>query len=104
MPPVACVWAGVAREKPRGVLPDGCVDLVRAPGLQPVDRRFRCGRPNFGGTNRDRLGGDRSVPGVAAQFLGTPASLLTDRCVTSGIFWPRDAARSLQEQLDCARS
>jgi hypothetical protein len=100
---VACVWAGPAQGHPEGVLPDGCLDIVWAPGSRPwiagPDTAARQSRVPTG----TALAGIRFLPGVAAQILGTPVSSLTDRSVPLGDLWPRDAARSLQEQLDGAR-
>ena len=100
---VACVWAATAQENPRGVLPDGCVDIVWAPGSQAWIAGPDTGaRPSAVPTGT-ALAGIRFRPGVAAQILGTPVSLLADRRVPLDDFWPRDAARALQEQLDDAR-
>jgi hypothetical protein len=100
---VACVWAGAAQGKPEGVLPDGCVDIVWAPGSQPwIAGPDTAARPSAlpSGT---ALAGIRFLSGVAAQILGTPVSQLTDRSVPLSDLWPREAARSLQEELDGAR-
>ena len=100
---VACVWAGTAQGNPHGVLPDGCVDIVWAPGAQPwiagPDTAARSSRAPTG----TALAGIRFLPGVAAQILGTPVSLLADSCVPLSDCWPPDAAGSLHEQLDGAR-
>jgi hypothetical protein len=100
---VACVWAGPAQGNPQGVLPDGCVDIVWAPGSQAwIAGPDTAARPSAlpPGT---ALAGARFLPGVSAQILGTPVSWLTDRSVPLSDLWPPDAARSLQEQLDGAR-
>jgi AraC-like DNA-binding protein len=101
---VACVWAGAAHGNPHGVLPDGCVDIVWAPGSQPwIAGPDTSARPSALPTDT-ALAGIRFLPGVAAQILGAPVSELTDRSVPLSDLWPRDAARSLKEQLDGARS
>jgi transcriptional regulator GlxA family with amidase domain len=48
------------------------------------------------------LAGIRFLPGVAAQILDTPVSLLVDRCVPLSDCWPHEASRSLKERLDAA--
>jgi AraC-like DNA-binding protein len=99
---VACVWAGAARGNSRGVLPDGCVDIVWAPGSRPwIAGPDTAARPSTV-PNGTALAGMRFLPGVAAQILGTPASLLADRRVPLSDCWPHDASRSLQERLDAA--
>lgn len=50
-----------------------------------------------------QLAGIRFLPGVAAQILGTPVSLMVDRCVPLSDCWPQDASRSLAERLEAAR-
>lgn len=100
---VACVWAGAAQGKPQGVLPDGCVDIVWAPGSQPwIAGPDTAARPS-GVPTGTALAGIRFRPGVGAQIFATPVSLLADRRVPLSDLWPPDAARSLQEQLDGAR-
>jgi hypothetical protein len=99
---VACVWAAAQRDL-RGVLPDGCVDIVWAPGSRPwIAGPDSAARPSAVPTGT-ALAGIRFLPGVAAQILGTPVSLLVDRCVRLSDCWPHDASRSLAERLDAAR-
>ncbi|HKF27785.1 MAG TPA: helix-turn-helix domain-containing protein [Candidatus Binataceae bacterium] len=99
---VACVWAGAARGYARGVLPDGCVDIIWAPGSRLwIAGPDTAARPSSvpSGT---ALAGIRFLPGVAAEILGTPVSLLADRRVPLSDCWPHDASRSLQQRLDGA--
>ena len=101
---VACIWAGSARGSPRGVLPDGCVDIIWAPGSRAwIAGTDTAARPSTVQT-ATALTGIRFLPGVAAQILGTPVSLLADRRVPLSDCWPHDASRSLQERLDAAHS
>ena len=100
---IACVWAAGARENPRDVLPDGCVDIVWAPGLRPwIAGPDTVARPSAA-PRGTCLAGIRFLPGVAARILGTPVSLLADRRVPLSDCWPPDASRSLQECLESAR-
>jgi hypothetical protein len=100
---VACLWSGAAQGNPHGVLPDGCVDIVWAPGLPPwIAGPDTSARPSALPTGI-ALAGIRFLPGLAAQILGTPVCRLTDHSVPLSDLWPPDAARRLREQLDGAR-
>lgn len=100
---VACVWAGTASGRATGVLPDGCVDIVWAPGLEPfVAGPDTVARPS-GFARGTMLAGIRFMPGATGPILGAPISSLLDMCVRLGDLWPRRPARDLRSRLDYAR-
>jgi AraC-like DNA-binding protein len=80
---VACTWVSALEEVPeghRGVLPDGCVDIICAVGREP----FVAGpdtEPQRVGTPSEMLIGVRFVPGVAAALLGVPISEIRNQTV-----------------------
>src|SRR5271155_3056895 len=85
---VACVWAGNASSRSTGVLPDGCVDIVWAPALEPfVAGPDTTARPS-GFARGTMLVGIRFMPGAAGPILEVPISSLLDKCVPLGDLWP----------------
>ncbi|MGO9603405.1 MAG: DUF6597 domain-containing transcriptional factor [Candidatus Binataceae bacterium] len=100
---IACIWAGTASGHATGVLPDGCVDIVWAPGLEPfVAGPDTTARPS-GFVPGTMLAGIRFLPGAARPILGAPISSLLDKCVPLGDLWPRRPVRDLRARLDEAR-
>ncbi|HEY6419869.1 MAG TPA: DUF6597 domain-containing transcriptional factor [Candidatus Binataceae bacterium] len=101
---IACVWTGRASGDVRGVLPDGCIDIVWSPGrglrVAGPDTASRPAAVPAGTT----LIGVRFMPGVAAPILGAPISSLTDLEIPLSDVWPRNPVNRLQGCLDEARS
>lgn len=95
----AVVWAreGVVASDPP-VLPDGCMDLIRAGGrLVVAGPDTAPHRPDLAGTS---FTGFRFAPGVAPHVLGVPADELTDRRVDLADLWPARTVRELVARLD----
>ena len=101
---IACVWTARASGDTRGVIPDGCVDIVWSPG-----REVRVAGPDTAARPAavpagSALVGIRFLPGVAAPILGAPISSLTDREISLSELWPRNSIARLQGRLDDSRS
>jgi AraC-like DNA-binding protein len=102
---VECGWSldcGAAPPEHR-VAPDGCVDIVydreqglRVVGAMTVEQRFQFSS----GASQT---GVRFRPGMAGTFLDLPVAELTDGSAALADIW-QGSARSLQQQLDDARS
>jgi len=97
---VACLWTGFgAGGAPARVLPDGCADVIWAPGREP----FVAGPDTAAKLETLPPGpraGIRFRPGAAAALLGLPASRIRDLRVPLRELWPRDAALRLSDHLD----
>ncbi len=103
---VVCVWSGTApalESAPARVLPDGCADIVWAPGRAP----WVAGPDTAAKLESVPAGprvGIRFRPGAAAAMLGLPASELRDLRVPLAELWPRARAERLEEELHGAPS
>jgi AraC-like DNA-binding protein len=97
---VVCVWGGFAASgAPRRILPDGCADVIWAPGLEP----FVAGPDTAAKLESLPPGpfaGIRFRPGAAAALLGLPASAIRDLRVPLREIWPRAAALRLTDRLE----
>jgi AraC-like DNA-binding protein len=99
---VDCVWSACASGDPRGVLPDGMVDIVWTPGREPwVAGPDSSARPATvpKGTLQ---AGIRFLPGTASPLLTIPISELLDQRVPVAEFWPQQLVQRLRERLDRA--
>ncbi|MEU2506198.1 helix-turn-helix transcriptional regulator [Streptomyces sp. NPDC007863] len=80
------------------VVPDGCMDLIRADGrllvAGPDTRAYRPTEPVA------RYEGLRFAPGDAPRLLGVPARELRDRRVDLADLWGGATARRLAERID----
>jgi AraC-like DNA-binding protein len=97
---IACVWTACASGDVSGVLPDGMVDIVWAPGREPwVAGPDNVARPASvpKGTLQT---GIRFLPGTASPLLAIPVSELLDQRVPVTEFWPRKLAERLRDRLD----
>ena len=96
---MACLWTGFGAGAPARVLPDGCADVLWAPGREP----FVAGPDTAAKLETLPPGpraGIRFRPGAAAALLGLPAPRIRDLRVPLRELWPRDAALRLSERLD----
>ncbi|MEU8140211.1 helix-turn-helix domain-containing protein [Streptodolium elevatio] len=96
------VWARSAGAGGAGlVLPDGCIDLIRADG-----DLFVAGPDTRAHTVIDPPGATytalRFAPGTAPALLGVPADELRDRRVPLADLWGEDEARVLAERAAAA--
>jgi hypothetical protein len=96
---VLCVWSGASpSDAPCRVLPDGCVDILWAPGRHPwvagPDTTAKCEMLPPG----PRVG-IRFRPGAAPAVLGLPASELRDLRVSLADLWPAGPAARLSDAL-----
>ncbi len=101
---VVCAWNARASGNPSDVLPDGCVDIVWAPGREPwiagPDTRARSASVARGTVQA----GIRFIPGAAAALLGVPIPELLDRRVPVTEFWPRQIVSEMRERLEDSRA
>jgi AraC-like DNA-binding protein len=101
---IACVWVACASGNARGVLPDGMIDIVWAPGCEP----WVAGPDSFARSATVPKGitqaGIRFLPGAASPILAVPVSELLDRRVRLAEFWPRKLILRLRERLDRSNS
>ncbi len=101
---IAVVWTARASGDARGVLPDGSVDIVWAPGCEPwVAGPDSIARP-ASVRQGTLLAGIRFLPGTASRLLTVPISALLDRRAPLSEFWPRRSAQRLRERLDRSNS
>jgi hypothetical protein len=100
---VACMWSAVTRGPDVAgarVLPDGCVDIIRAPGCEPwVAGPDTASRRSLVAPGTV-LSAIRFLPAMAAPILRAPVSMLTDRSVALAELWPGDSIRRLRAALD----
>ena len=92
---ISCFWTfrTTADEHEGLVVPDGCIDLIvdRSPSSPRVVVVGATKRPIV--NRRKELVGVRFVPGCASEFLGVPASEVTDaRCGLTDL-WPQRGPR-----------
>jgi len=102
---VECLWSvdAAVMVPDYGVAPDGCLDMVYSPGggLRAVGAMTRERRFELPAGDRDC--GLRFRPGMASDFLKTPAAGLTDSEAPLEDLWGAPARR-LAELLEEARS
>jgi AraC-like DNA-binding protein len=103
---VACTWVSALEEVPeghRGVLPDGCVDIICAVGREP----FVAGpdtESRLVGTAAEMLIGVRFLPGMAAALLSMPVSEITNQTVPLSCIWRPGEVRALRGRVGEASS
>jgi methylphosphotriester-DNA--protein-cysteine methyltransferase len=99
---VACTWLALGSDRsPARILPDGCVDVIWAPGRAPVV----AGPDTFAKLETLPPGphvGIRFRTGAAGALLAIPARAIRELRVPLEDVWPRDAARRLAEGLAAA--
>ncbi len=99
---VACTWVATvqaAADDDRGVLPDGCVDIIFADDREPFvagpDTEARPVEMPAG----TKLVAIRFLPGAAAALLGTPVCEFTDRTIPLSCAWPSRAVHELRHRV-----
>jgi AraC-like DNA-binding protein len=95
---VVCTWLGYGRSAPSRILPDGCADVIWAPGRAP----FVAGPDTHAKLETLPPGprvGIRFRTGAAGALLGLPARAIRDLRVPLAELWPREAALRLAEAL-----
>ena len=93
------MWGGFNPSgAPTRILPDGCADIIWAPGLDP----FVAGPDTWAKLESLPPGpyaGIRFRPGAAAALLGLPAPRILDLRVPLRELWPRAEAARLADRL-----
>ncbi|GGY75150.1 helix-turn-helix domain-containing protein [Streptomyces omiyaensis] len=94
----AVLWTRTAPAPDAPVVPDGCMDLIRADGrLLVAGADTRAHRSTEAVARYEGL---RFAPGDAPRLLGVPARELRDRRVDLADLWGAATARRLAERID----
>lgn len=104
---IACIW--MATVQPRSepdsrVLPDGCVDIIWAPGHEPWVAGPDTSPKLSSVPPGTLLVGVRFLPGAAAPLFQVPISSLTNLSMPLADLWPHQHSREVRSRLDCADS
>jgi uncharacterized protein DUF6597 len=85
-PVVACLWENEPdQDLAQRVIPDGCVDLIWADGLEIAGADTGPREVALAGGRRSS--GIRMRPGAAGALLGAPASEVRDSQVAAALLW-----------------